>query len=426
MKNKGFTLIELLAVIIILGILMLIAIPSVTNYINNSRKSTYVNTIDQIIKGTIAKVNSGDIEIYDTETTYYVPCTCIKLENGEAKSPYGKFDPAYVVVTFDGDNYNYYFTGKDVQNMGVPTITKSELLTKETIVANVDAIDTTIGINGTKNVAIFNDDCSEIEETKPVGDTVSGGDSGDPGESGGGSTPPPTCVETASVVYPSGKNKSTVVMGDIVKLGSEQFYVMKHVGEKLYLLAKYNLKVGGIYEYGGSYSKIRDYTDSDPGYGLQSAEAKGYQGYSTGSAMYGVVFFSNTSYWSGKVGTEYPGVYCNTLSYDSVTTFTYVYDDNSSIKPFVDNYKEALENMGYCIKEARLMRIEEAFELGCGGGQTYCSNNGAPEWVYSVPYWLGTPFSDSSPPWRIYFDSRLDGANQHYIQAFGARPVIII
>ena len=134
MKNKAFTLIELLAVIIILGILMLIAIPSVTNYINNSRKSTYVNTIDQIIKGTITKINSGDLEIYDTDTTYYVPCTCIKLENGEAKSPYGKFDPAYVVVTFDGEEYHYYFTGKDVENMGVPTITKSELLTKETIV----------------------------------------------------------------------------------------------------------------------------------------------------------------------------------------------------------------------------------------------------------------------------------------------------
>ena len=44
MKNKGLTLIELLAVIIILGILMLIAIPSVTNYINNFRKESYVNT----------------------------------------------------------------------------------------------------------------------------------------------------------------------------------------------------------------------------------------------------------------------------------------------------------------------------------------------------------------------------------------------
>ena len=39
MKNKkGFTLIELLAVIIILGILMIIAIPAVTSYIQSSRQ----------------------------------------------------------------------------------------------------------------------------------------------------------------------------------------------------------------------------------------------------------------------------------------------------------------------------------------------------------------------------------------------------
>ncbi len=48
-KKNGFTLIELLAVIIILGILMIIAIPSVTNYISNSRKSAYVDTAKEIV-----------------------------------------------------------------------------------------------------------------------------------------------------------------------------------------------------------------------------------------------------------------------------------------------------------------------------------------------------------------------------------------
>ena len=38
MKKKGFTLIELLAVIVILGLLIAIAIPSVIKYLTQSRK----------------------------------------------------------------------------------------------------------------------------------------------------------------------------------------------------------------------------------------------------------------------------------------------------------------------------------------------------------------------------------------------------
>ena len=43
LKNAGFTLIELLAVITIMGILMMVAIPSVTRTIANSRRDTFAD-----------------------------------------------------------------------------------------------------------------------------------------------------------------------------------------------------------------------------------------------------------------------------------------------------------------------------------------------------------------------------------------------
>ena len=44
MKNKGFTLIELLAVITIMGILMLVGVPSISRIIENARKDNYIDT----------------------------------------------------------------------------------------------------------------------------------------------------------------------------------------------------------------------------------------------------------------------------------------------------------------------------------------------------------------------------------------------
>ena len=165
MKRRGFTLIELLAVIIILGILMLIAIPSVTSYINNSRKETYVDTIKEVLRGATVLVNSGDLEINDPDATYYIPVSAISLENGESKSPYGKFEPAYIAVTYNDDDYDYYFVGRDESSMGIRNLTKDENIDRNSIESGVDTISIDTGIGTRSKIVIMKEDGSGVDRT---------------------------------------------------------------------------------------------------------------------------------------------------------------------------------------------------------------------------------------------------------------------
>ena len=166
-KKKAFTLIELLAVIIILGILMIIAIPSVTSYINSSRKSAYVDTAKEIVAGARNFVNEGKLEMYDTGVTYYIKASCISTENGQ-KSPYGEFTESYVGVTYDGHGYNYYWVSNDTSGQGVREITPIDKLDIDKIETNINDAEIRekvekIGIDERNKILILNDDCSDWE-----------------------------------------------------------------------------------------------------------------------------------------------------------------------------------------------------------------------------------------------------------------------
>jgi len=146
MNKKGFTLIELLAVIVILGLLMAIAIPSVTRYITQSRKKTLVNTISNYIQAVTTDVNNMDYTFTGANTIYAVPISCIAVERG-GSNPFGTWTDfnnsswAYVLVQYDAasSSYNYGFTFKDTAGYGMyPT-------TSEKLDAKGDNITTTIG-----------------------------------------------------------------------------------------------------------------------------------------------------------------------------------------------------------------------------------------------------------------------------------------
>ena len=159
--KKGFTLIELLAVIIILGILMIIAIPSVTNYIQGSRKSAYITTVKDLINGARNFVNSGKLGMYNTDTSYYIKGKCIPTENSN-KSPYGDFVVSTIIVNYDGNGYSYYWTGVDDTGTGITKITSFDELDTLLIETDVtpDKISTVDSVDGRTKVMVINDDCS--------------------------------------------------------------------------------------------------------------------------------------------------------------------------------------------------------------------------------------------------------------------------
>lgn len=121
LNAKGFTLIELLAVITIMGILMMVAIPTVSRTIENSRKDTFLDTANQYVNGVKNMWASDTLNCsgYGEPTTtsyvssavpeglYYVEINTtsssvpVLLEQG-GKSSWGSRDVAgYIVIAVD-------------------------------------------------------------------------------------------------------------------------------------------------------------------------------------------------------------------------------------------------------------------------------------------------------------------------------------
>lgn len=125
-NKKAFTLIELLAVIVILGIIMLIAIPGVTGYITASRKNTLLTTIEEYIRIANTEINSATYNFYESNRIYAIPIECLPIEKG-GENPFGEWMQAnsdywaYVLAEYNpSDNtFTFGFMFKDSEDNGL-------------------------------------------------------------------------------------------------------------------------------------------------------------------------------------------------------------------------------------------------------------------------------------------------------------------
>ena len=131
-NNKGFTLIELLAVIVILAVLLAIAIPAVSKYINDAKKSTFIQNAQSYAKAARSEAMIGTYQLtINSGEGNLIKFTTLQtaLENGGITSSYGgTFDDSYSYVvivnegTAEAPRYIYYISARDSKGYGIGTI----------------------------------------------------------------------------------------------------------------------------------------------------------------------------------------------------------------------------------------------------------------------------------------------------------------
>ncbi|MGM0874435.1 MAG: type II secretion system protein [Bacillota bacterium] len=139
-NQRGLTLIELLAVVVILGIISAIAIPSIGGMINNSKKDAHIANAQQIANATRlyvttgAKVNKTDADTNITETDNTITLNELIAEGllDEIKDPSSDADydtTETVVVLDDAKNPSKYYV----------TLVADDTTTIYTPATNIDA-----------------------------------------------------------------------------------------------------------------------------------------------------------------------------------------------------------------------------------------------------------------------------------------------
>ena len=180
-NRKGFTLIELLAVIVILGVLLAILIPRVSQYITNSKKGGFAAAgqifIDSVRHDATEEdyplpVNNNDVTIITLDKA--------SLQKSKEKSSFGGkyiYSNSYVAIINVGDgsnpDYKYFFAAQDSKNYAIPLTVEAEIDSDDVIANAKNKMEVTIqslcgSDEGTQSTLST---ISGLQEYQPTGDS---------------------------------------------------------------------------------------------------------------------------------------------------------------------------------------------------------------------------------------------------------------
>ncbi len=414
LRNKGFTLIELLAVVTLIGILMMIAIPSVSEVIDNSRRDALFGTMKSYINSLKQDVINGNYQFADEKyTVYAVPIECIEMEK-RGKDPYGEWMMAsedywaYALVQWDPvvKKFNYGFTFKDSAGWGLYPTSENNFNDPQTnIMFDLDLYRPRTGlysnVAGARDWSGFKiDGHTQLQVVEP---SYSGTD-------GNGIT---TCtlvspgenydavMDERSSRYTYGK-PCNFVSGDIttpgskVTCGGENFYYLGEKDNAYVLLAEHQIRL----------------SLDNPG--QDASEAGGW--------FVDYKYFLTSEYGSllPRFGKGFPA---------------YVYGnfDGNTAYPYMRAYEDYLETtkkvQSAAVTIPSLEDVEEYFKCPFVGNTYDCSTSPYASWLNTSYYWFLGTVKDA---YNIYtfapaskkFELTIPVEYFHF--RFGYRPLLFI
>ena len=171
-NKKGFTLIELLAVVVIIGILMAVAIPSINLIIMDARKDIYVNSARTFINEAEKEVINSTFEIDDPDTTYYIHiANLVDDATNLGKSGFATWGDSYVVATMALVNNkvdtNYYFNSVDLAGWKITLIGRDKLKKSDVYQDARKTVDF-IPVGNRKKIVVYDANGTKITDVKPL------------------------------------------------------------------------------------------------------------------------------------------------------------------------------------------------------------------------------------------------------------------